>query len=76
MANPVKRKPTARGPSDSTKKAKAVGSRGRGSPKEVATYRGSDKDSNGLDVDEDGNEETVEETMSTEITGRIVTPRG
>ena len=76
MANPVKRKPPARGPSDSTKKAKVVGSRGRGSPKEVATYRGSDEGSDGFDDDEDDNEETGEETMSAELTGRIVTPRG
>ena len=55
MANPGKRKPTSRGTTDSTKKAKAVGSRGRGSPKEVATYRGSEEDSDGFGFDEDDN---------------------
>ena len=48
----------------------------RGNQKEINTYKGSDEESDGFDEDEDDNEETAEETMCAELTGRIVTPRG
>ena len=76
MANPVKRKPPARGLTNSTKKAKALESRVRGNQKEINTYNSSDEESDGFGDDEDDNEETGEETMRAELTGRIVTPRG
>ena len=76
MANPAKRKPPAKGLTNSTKKAKALESRVSGNRKDINTYNSSDGESEGFGDNDDDEEETGEETMSAELRARIVTPRG